>query len=131
MILEEAPVKRKNIDNYRKVVGNEIIHNLKTLTHPLKGKRVIHINSTAKGGGVAEILHSLVPLQRSLGIKSKWYVVNPPVKFFEITKKFHNALQGARIKFRKSELDYYLKINKQFGEALRELKADLFIIHDP
>jgi len=131
VILEEVSVKRRGINSYKKVVGNEVVADLKKLTHPLKGKRVLHINSTAKGGGVAEILHSLVPLQRSLGIDSRWFVVNPPAKFFEITKKFHNALQGAKIKFSKSELDYYLKINKKFGEALKEIEADLFIIHDP
>lgn len=131
MILEEVAVKQKDIDNYRKVVGSGVVRDIKKLSHPLKGKRVIHVNSTAKGGGVAEILHSLVPLQRSLGVRSRWYVVNPPAKFFYITKKFHNALQGAKIRFSKSELDYYLKINKKFGEALRGVKADLFIIHDP
>lgn len=131
MILEEVPVKRKNIDNYKKVVGKGTIASLKLLTRPLRGKRVIHVNSTAQGGGVAEILTSLVPLQRSLGVNSRWYVVNPPARFFDITKKFHNALQGARIKFSKSELDYYLKINKQLAEELRKLKTDLFIIHDP
>ncbi|MEX2033062.1 MAG: glycosyltransferase [Candidatus Colwellbacteria bacterium] len=131
MIIEKVSVKLKDIDNYKKVVGSEVVHNLKELTHPLAGKRVIHVNSTAQGGGVAEILHSLVPLQRSLGVKSSWYVVNPPAKFFDITKKFHNALQGARIKFSKSELDYYLKMNRQLGEALSNIEADLFVIHDP
>ena len=131
MIIEEVPIKRKDIDSYKRVVGNEVIAGLKTLSGPLHGKRVIHVNSTAKGGGVAEILTSLVPLQRSLGVDSRWYVVNPPAKFFEITKKFHNALQGANIKFSKAELDYYLKVNKQFAEELGKLKTDLFIIHDP
>ncbi|MBI2594855.1 MAG: glycosyltransferase [Candidatus Colwellbacteria bacterium] len=131
MILEEVSVKKKNINKYRKVVGAEVIGGLKSFSRSLKGKRVVHINSTAKGGGVAEILMSLVPLQRSLGVDSRWFVVNPPAKFFEITKKFHNALQGAKIKFSKAELDYYLKINEQFAEELSKLKADLFIIHDP
>ncbi|MDP3991827.1 MAG: glycosyltransferase [Candidatus Colwellbacteria bacterium] len=131
MILEEVLVKKKNINKYRRVVGAEVIGGLKSFSRPLKGKRVVHINSTANGGGVAEILISLVPLQRSLGVDSRWFVVNPPAKFFEITKKFHNALQGANIKFSKSELDYYLKINKQFGRALKDIKADLFVIHDP
>ena len=131
VILEEVLVKKKNINKYRRVVGAEVIGDLKSFSSPLKGKRVVHINSTANGGGVAEILMSLVPLQRSLGVDSRWFVVNPPAKFFEITKKFHNALQGANIKFSKSELDYYLKINKQFGRALKDIKADLFVIHDP
>ena len=131
VILEEVSVKKKNINKYRRVVGAEVIGGLRLLSDPLKGKRVVHINSTANGGGVAEILMSLVPLQRSLGVDSRWFVVNPPAKFFEITKKFHNALQGANIKFSRSELDYYLKINKQFGRALKDIKADLFVIHDP
>ena len=131
VILEEVSVKKKNINKYRRVVGAEVIGGLESFSSPLKGKRVVHVNSTAKGGGVAEILMSLVPLQRSLGVDSKGYVVNPPAKFFEITKKFHNALQGANIKFSKSELDYYLKVNRQFAEELGKLETDLFVIHDP
>src|SRR3989344_7894537 len=63
----------------------------------LRGKIVVHINSVADGGGVAEILVSLIPYLRSLGIESDWYFINPNVgkKFFEITNKIHNALQGA------------------------------------
>lgn len=108
MILKEVSLESKRIDSYRKIVGRGVISGLKALSCPLKGKRVVHVNSTAKGGGVAEILHSLAPLQRSLGIDSRWFVVSPPAKPFEITKKFHNALQGADIKFSKAELDYYL-----------------------
>ena len=131
MILQEVIVRRKDIDSYRKIVGDEVIDELKTLSKPLEGKRLIHINSTARGGGVAEILASLVPLQRNLGLDARWFVASPPAPFFKITKKFHNALQGADIPISEEELNYYLKFNQQFAEAVELLPADLLLIHDP
>jgi len=131
VIVERVKVKTKNINNYRSIVGSQVITELKKLSQPLRGRRVIHLNSTAVGGGVAEILQSLVPLQRSLGLKSDWYIVKPPAKFFLITKKFHNALQGAKIRITRKEFNYYLTVNRRFGQFLQTLPADLFIIHDP
>ena len=131
MILQEVIVRRKDIDSYRKIVGDEVIDELKTLSKPLECKRLIHINSTARGGGVAEILASLVPLQRNLGLDARWFVASPPAPFFKITKKFHNALQGADIPISEEELNYYLKFNQQFAEAVELLPADLLLIHDP
>ncbi len=131
MILQEVIVRRKDIDSYRKIVGDEVIDRLKALSRPLKGKRLIHINSTSRGGGVAEILTSLVPLQQDLGLDARWYVVSPPAPFFKITKKFHNALQGANVPISKEELAYYLKFNERFALALDPLPKDLLVIHDP
>jgi trehalose synthase len=131
VIVERVKVKTKNINNYRSIVGSQVITELKKMSQPLRGRRVIHLNSTAVGGGVAEILQSLVPLQRSLGLKSDWYIVKPPAKFFLITKKFHNALQGAKIRITRKEFNYYLTLNRRFGQSLQKLSADLFIIHDP
>jgi trehalose synthase len=131
VIVERVKVKTKNINNYRSIVGSQVITELKKMSQPLRGRRVIHLNSTAVGGGVAEILQSLVPLQRSLGLKSDWYIVKPPAKFFLITKKFHNALQGAKIRITRKEFNYYLTLNRRFGQSLQKLPADLFIIHDP
>src|SRR3989338_7948381 len=80
----------------------------------LLGKRVVHINATAVGGGVAEILQSLVPYLRALGIESDWYVINPKIggNFFSITNKIHDAMQGAAVKISGKEWKKYERISK-------------------
>jgi trehalose synthase len=73
----------------------------------LRGRRIVHVNSTAKGGGVAEILQSMTPLMNSLGIATEWIVINPPAEFFQVTKRIHNLLQGAPGTLSAEELKIY------------------------
>ncbi len=103
------------------------------LASDLKGKKVVHINATAKGGGVDEILRSLVPYLRSLGIKSDWYVINPKVSetFFETTNKIHNALQGAQIKISSKEWAEYESVNKSIAKELDKIDYDVLVVNDP
>ena len=68
---------------------------LKALAEPLAGKRVLHLSATAFGGGVAEILYTLVPLMRDAGLDTEWRVIHGQDEFFDVTKAIHNALQGA------------------------------------
>lgn len=121
------------LSHYRDVVGGDVIHHLEQLASPLKGLRIVHVNSTRTGGGVAEILTKLVPLQVELGLDSVWEVIrgNPP--FFQCTKTFHNALQGDRMPVSGELLRAYEQTNAEAAEELRETlqHADLVIIHDP
>ena len=99
----------------------------------LRGKRVVHVNATASGGGVAEILKSLIPYLRSLGIESDWYVINPKINsnFFVITNKIHNAMQGAQIKISRQEWSEYERINKLIAVELDKIDCDILAINDP
>jgi trehalose synthase len=128
------------IKKYEKIVGKEVINELYSLTENLKDKKVLMINSTAKGGGVAEILKSLVPLMNGIGIKTKWLVLNADEKFFEATKTFHNALQGdinidIKNKIKNYENFYKNKLEDLNPEIIDNLKkinsSDIVVIHDP
>ncbi len=121
----------KDVNDYTQVVSPKEIDFLKKTALKIKGKKIIHINATPKGGGVAEILKSQVPLERSLGIDSHWYYLKADDKFFKITKKIHNALQGLKISLTFEEKDYYLKVNQNIAADLKKLKPDLAVIHDP
>lgn len=104
----------------------------------LRGLTVLHINSTATSGagGVAEILRSQVPLERSLGIDSKWFIIQPDPSFFRITKKIHNLLQGKENSFllEKEKVAYVEEshaAHRKFRQIIAEVKPDIIIIHDP
>lgn len=99
----------------------------------LRGKRVVHINATAVGGGVAEILKSLIPYLRSLGIESDWYALNQNIgkNFFAITNKIHNALQGAPVKITGQEWVEYNRISKLIAAELDKIDCDILAVNDP
>lgn len=99
----------------------------------LRGKRIVHINATADGGGVAEILKSLIPYLRSLGIESDWYAINPKIAgfFFTITNKIHDALQSAPVKLSGREWAEYERISKLIAVDLDKIDCDLLVINDP
>jgi trehalose synthase len=115
------------------IVGRSVIAHLEQLAHPLAGARVLHVNSTRAGGGVAEILYRLVPLMREVGLEARWEVISGDADFFAVTKSFHNALQGNRIEISRRLLDHYLEVNRDAAQRLAgELKeADFVFIHDP
>lgn len=122
---------KKNIKDYYQFITKGDIENIKKHSRRLKGKKIIHINATPIGGGVAEILKSLVPLQKSLELDSNWYTIKPDKKFFNITRKIHDMAQGLEVPFTDDEKKYYLNINKMLAGALKKLSPDLIIIHDP
>ncbi|MDP2598269.1 MAG: glycosyltransferase [Candidatus Liptonbacteria bacterium] len=99
----------------------------------LRGKRVVHVNAVADGGGVAEILASLVPYLRSLGVESDWYFINPGVgkKFFETTNKIHNALQGAPVKINGREWAEYERVSTHIAAELDKIDCDVLAVNDP
>ncbi|MBN1374698.1 MAG: glycosyltransferase [Dehalococcoidia bacterium] len=118
------------IDDYEPIVGKNVIDELKLLGSRLAKRRILNINSTFSGGGVAEILNRMVPLLNQLGLDTKWEVIQGNDAFFDITKKFHNALHGRQESITKEEFDIYMSTTEQ---NIREmtLDADIFYIHDP
>jgi trehalose synthase len=121
------------LDNYAQIVGAEVITHLRQLAAPLAGAKVVHVNSTRTGGGVAEILTKLVPLTQELGIDAQWEVISGESEFFDCTKGMHNAMQGNRIPLGESLLRVYKETNEHNAESLRPTLegADYVFIHDP
>lgn len=120
----------ENLENYRKIVGDEVIGVIHKKARNLYGKHILHINSTYQGGGVAEILNSLVPLMNNVGIDTGWRILHGDPDFFTITKKFHNALQGEPMHFTERKRQLYLKANENFS-TYTHIDHDCVIIHDP
>src|SRR4051794_18757675 len=98
-MLERVPLLEKELDHYRDIVGPDVIDRIQTLAKPLQGARILHLNATAYGGGVAELLATHVPLLRSLGIEAEWQVLHGSDEFFAVTKEVHNGLQGAHVEW--------------------------------
>ncbi len=121
------------LEEYAKVSGEDVIAQLRQLAAPLNGAKVVHVNSTRSGGGVAEILTKLVPLMQELGIETQWEVINGEGDFFECTKGMHNTLQGNRTPLADHLLRAYETTNAQNAEILRPTleDADFVFIHDP
>ena len=119
-----------DIEDYREIIGDEIYYNLFKKARRLSTKSILNVNSTAQGGGVAEILESLVILMNELGICAEWEILHGNPDFFTITKKFHNALQGSTINLSKIKRKVYLKTNEEFS-IFTHIDHDAVVVHDP
>ncbi|HID28738.1 MAG TPA: glycosyl transferase family 1, partial [Desulfobacterales bacterium] len=121
------------LGTYAAVVGEDVVNQLRQLAHLIENRRVVHVNSTRQGGGVAEILTKLVPLMQELGIETSWEVITGEQDFYQCTKSFHNALQGNRIDIPGSLLEAYEETNRRTANELGALleQADIVFIHDP
>jgi len=121
------------LEQYAAVAGEDVIVHLKQLASHLKGMKVLHINSTKEGGGVAEILYRMIPLQRELGIDAGWEIITGSPAFFQCTKFMHNALQGNQVDMSSNLMLEYEKENERNAEILRDKleEADFVFIHDP
>ncbi len=118
------------LDGYRSVVGEGPIRILESLARRLRGKRMVMVNSTSTGGGVAEILHRLVRLLEELGVPTTWEVIPGDATFHAITKTIHNTLHGAPGRLTEADEAYYFEMNRQAAAEL-DIDGDLVIIHDP
>lgn len=121
------------LEAYAAIAGADVTAHLEQLAVPLAGKRVVHVNSTRLGGGVAEILTKLVPLMRTLGIDASWEVMEAERNFFDCSKAMHNGLQGNRVLLSDAASRTYETTNAQNAERLRDAleQADFVFIHDP
>ncbi len=120
----------KTLNDYADTVSPATLDGLRLLGSRLSGLRVQHINSTKVGGGVAEILHKIVPLMQDLGIETRWDVIEGDEEFFKFTKKVHNALHGERTVFEQAEFDHFLEVNQR-NESVIDPEADVIVVHDP
>jgi trehalose synthase len=129
-VLETVNLARQSINAYKTSSGLEAVAELRDLAAPLQGLRVLHLNATRYGGGVAEILQSEIPLLRDLGLAADWQVIDGDEAFFSVTKKIHNCLQGARGRLTPAERDVYLAAAEENARRLDE-QFDIVVIHDP
>ncbi|HOA82806.1 MAG TPA: glycosyltransferase [Thermodesulfovibrio thiophilus] len=121
---------KPKLRDYEPIIGKSSLEELKILADKLSGKTVQNINSTYIGGGVAEILSRMVPFLNELGIDARWSVIKGDTEFFNITKKFHNALHGRKEMFTEEEFEYFLEINRKNAEDL-EFAEHIIFVHDP
>jgi trehalose synthase len=120
----------RSLDDYSEIVGDEVLSSIYRKARPLSGKHILHINSTYQGGGVAEILGSVVVLMNDIGIDVGWRILFGTPDFFAITKKFHNALQGGAINLTEIKKRLYIRASEDFS-VFTHIDHDCVIIHDP
>jgi len=120
----------QSLDNYRKISGDRVLYDIYHKASKSSGRHILNINSTYQGGGVAEILFSLVPLMDDIGIDAGWRILHGNPDFFTITKKFHNALQGEKMNLTKMKRTLYEGTNRNFA-VYTHIDHDCVIIHDP
>jgi len=123
----------KLLSSYEGVVGSAVLRQLRQLGEKLAGTRIVHVNSTREGGGVAEILEWMVPLMNDLGLRASWEVIHGDPRFFEITKSVHNGLQGYSVPLSGKDWKIFEDVNARNFERLRPAleEADVVVIHDP
>jgi trehalose synthase len=129
-VLQPVAVGSKTLADYTHIVGRDLIDEIRELAEPLKGSRVVHISATAFGGGVSEILYTLVPLMKDVGLECEWQVIYGREEFFNATKLMHNALQGAPEDLTDEQWDTWRRYNDMNA---RELVGgwDVCLVHDP
>ncbi|ASJ05077.1 trehalose synthase [Thermococcus barossii] len=123
---------QRRIEDYSTVAGKGAILRIVEKAEKLSGARFVHVNSTPYGGGVAEILSNLVPLMNDIGIMTEWWVIEGNDEFFNVTKTFHNALQGNKdLKLTQEMTNLYLKTNEENAKSAELSEFDYVLIHDP
>ena len=129
-MLQPVGVGHKTLADYTHLVGRTLCQEITELAKPLEGLRVLHLSATAFGGGVSEILYSLVPLMKNVGIEAEWQVIFGREEFFNATKLMHNALQGNPLDLSPSEWRVWEEYNEMNAQQL-EGGWDVIIVHDP
>ena len=129
-MLGSVPLTPKSLEHYSPIVGEEYVEELRALAAPLAGARVLHLNATSFGGGVAEILTALVPLANDVGLAADWQVIRGTDEFYQVTKAMHNSLQGMYLDWTPQMKETWLQQNRRNAELFDET-YDFVIVHDP
>jgi trehalose synthase len=129
-VLQTVSVGHKALADYTHLVGRPLVEEIDELAEGLKGLKVLHLSATAFGGGVSEILYTLVPLMRDVGIEAEWQIIIGREEFFNATKLMHNALQGHPLDLSASQWKVYEEYNEINAGYLSE-GWDVVIVHDP
>jgi trehalose synthase len=128
--MRQVELASKSTDLFRALLGDDGVAKLHELAAPLHGARVLHVNATAHGGGVAELLPMLIALMRGLGLDAEWHVLSGNDPFFELTKKLHNGLQGMEFELPAEAAALYLRTLEENLELFSR-DWDFVVVHDP
>jgi trehalose synthase len=120
----------RTLEDYETIIGDRVIADIYDRARALSGSHIVQINSTYQGGGVAEMLSTLIPLMNYVGIETGWRILHGNADFFGITKKFHNALHGEKINLSQIKKRIYLETNEKFS-VFTHMNHDSVIVHDP
>jgi trehalose synthase len=129
-VLSSVPTTPKTLEAYRPIIGDGVTDEILQLAESLRGARVLHVNATAFGGGVAEILGTLIPLLNDVGLNADWQVIRGADEFFGVTKTMHNSLQGMYYDWTPAMRDIWLHHNRLNADQFDE-DYDFVVIHDP
>jgi trehalose synthase len=129
-MLQPVSVAQKHLSDYASIVGRPLVDEIRERAERLRGKRILHVSATAFGGGVSEILYTLVPLMADVGLDVQWHVIYGREAFFNATKVMHNALQGNPQDLTEEQWDTWKRYNEINAEEL-EGGWDACIVHDP
>lgn len=130
-MLPLVKTNHQKLEDYKKLIPEELFGEITKLAKDLRGLRVFQVNATPRGGGVAELLKSLVPLMKGTGIKTEWYTIPPREDFFKITKEIHNALQGKEYVIPFWHRVRYLEHIETSASLMKEMRPDIWVVHDP
>jgi trehalose synthase len=129
-MLQPVSVAHKHLSDYASIVGRSLVDEIRERAEGLKGKRILHLSATAFGGGVAEILYTLVPLMVDVGLQCEWQVIYGREEFFNATKVMHNALQGNPRDLTAEQWKIWQQYNEINATELSD-GWDVCIVHDP
>jgi trehalose synthase len=130
--MNRVSTKEVKLDDYAGIVSDQLLAEVAQAAEKLKGRRIVHVNATPQGGGVAEILKSLTPLMCDIGINASWYTLSPDESFFRISKMLHHCLQGCEEAPSADDMKLYLANNEKAANNLASMgvTADLWLFHD-
>ncbi len=129
-MLAKVKLQDKSLTDYAPIVGEQVIESIRQAAEPLRDARVLHVNATAFGGGVAEMLYTLLPLKRDVGLDAEWRVIEGTDEFFNVTKAFHNGLQGMDLPLTEEMKAIWRRYNERNAAAF-EGEYDFVVVHDP
>ncbi len=129
-MLELVHVPPLSLDAYAGVAGEDAIAEIRRLAEPLRGARVLHVNATKFGGGVAEILPTLTALMREVGLDAEWRIMPGTEAFFNVTKAIHNGLQGMDVRLDETQRRTFNEASQRFADTF-DGEYDFVVIHDP
>lgn len=130
-MFKEVKLEARQFSDYQSIIEPKLYQEVLDLAAKLKGKRILEINATAQGGGVAEILHSQIGLEQDLGIDAHWWVLQGNDDFFHVTKMIHNALQGDKHAPTAEQWRIYDDINQKASAEIKASDWDYILVHDP
>src|SRR5919106_4233808 len=129
-MLQEVALGSKALSDYTHIAGRELSERIRELAKPLEGQRVLHVSATAFGGGVSEILYTIVPLMRDVGIDAHWNVIFGKEEFFNATKLLHNSLQGDTATLTEEQWRLFEEVNELNAKGM-DGGWDAVVVHDP